>query len=73
MHILGGDPGKRVVVFEWSTQHGECYDCGAPAAYKVETPARTVGAVTVNAHEEKLCSVCAALCAASGEKIAYLF
>jgi len=51
---------SEIVVFEWSTEHGECYDCGCPAAY-------TTDPIT------KLCAVCAAQHAADGETIVWLF
>lgn len=58
------------VTFEWDPRFGECYDCGAPAAY-------IRGLVPVNptsVPEKLLCSVCAAIAASEGgETITWLF
>ena len=49
----------RIVVFQWSAKHGECLDCGLPAAF-----------TTVQEPVRKLCAVCAANeAAAGGEEI----
>lgn len=57
-------PGPaEVVVFQWSTQHGHCVECGLPAAfYRLDAygPGKNMRA----------CSVCAANAAADGEAIA---
>lgn len=56
---------KRSVTFDWSDEHGECYDCGAPAAYVVGDE---------NGHTTTLCSVCTAMHVYEGEFIVrYLF
>lgn len=53
-----GNPGLRIVVFQWSAKHGDCEDCGLPAAFtSVSTPLRN------------LCAVCAANEAADGGEI----
>ena len=56
------------VEFDWSDEHGECYECGLPAAY----------ALDYNFANEKneaalRCSVCAALAASEGAILTYLF
>ena len=48
------------VHFMWSTEHGECYDCGLPAAFYRDG---------VIAEHNKLCAVCAANDAAKGAEI----
>jgi hypothetical protein len=53
--------GLRPVLFHWSTEHGECYDCGLPAAFY-----RDGGR---EAHHQ-VCAVCAANDAANGSEIA---
>lgn len=57
----GLQPGRRIVVMVWSTEHGACNDCGLPAAY-VEASTKV-----------HLCSVCAAQAAADGATISRLF
>ena len=49
-------PGLEIVVFQWSREHGECSECGLPAAFR--------------SGPRKLCAVCAASYAADGERIA---
>jgi hypothetical protein len=59
--ILPGIPQLEIVVFQWSRKHGECLDCGLPAAF-----------ISLNGHGEpnaRLCAVCAANAAADGETI----
>lgn len=53
--------GLRPVLFHWSTEHGDCYDCGLPAAFY-----RDGG---TEAHH-KVCAVCAANDAVNGSEIA---
>lgn len=55
------------VTFEWSDEHGECYDCGLPAAYYLYGRTRKPGVVYEPA--DIRCSVCAANLAADGETI----
>jgi len=50
-----GVPGLEIVVFQWSRNHGDCEDCGLPAAFAGES--------------RKMCAVCAAHAAAEGETI----
>lgn len=55
------------VEFDWSNEHGECYDCGLPAAYKLKH-------IGLDNHQDfVLCSVCAAYHASHGDEIVYLF
>lgn len=47
----------REVTFRWSDEHGQCYDCGDPAAYALpERYGRPRGSEV--RPEDKLCSVC---------------
>jgi hypothetical protein len=56
--VLEGVPKLEIVVFQWARDHGDCRECGLPAAFfTVSTPVRT------------LCAVCAANAAAEGEEI----
>jgi len=50
------------VKFLWSTEHGHCYDCGAPAAFKVLD-------YELTGDENRFCAVCAANHAADGYEI----
>ena len=59
-------PGVQRVEFAWSTEHGECLDCGRPAAY-------TADIYQGKGAPEKFCSVCAAGHAADGCAIKRLF
>jgi hypothetical protein len=63
MGALRDDPVTEQIVFYWSRKHGDCQECGRPAAY-----------VAVDAYgpgrDQKLCSVCAAFTAAEGQPIA---
>lgn len=53
----------EVVVFHWTRDNGECYDCGLPAAFFTDASGgRSLIGV-------KLCAVCAANHAADGETI----
>lgn len=52
------------VEFDWSTEHGECYECGLPAAFSLTADMADTG---------KRCCVCAANAAAEGETIIRLF
>ena len=59
--------GLRTVVFSWSTKHGDCVECGRPAAYLAP------GMYGPTGEGGRLCSVCAAQAAAvDGERIVYL-
>jgi hypothetical protein len=53
------------VVFDWSDEKGRCYECGIPAAYTSDEHK--------SSPENLRCSVCAALDAAHGATITYLF
>lgn len=46
----------ETIVFRWTRNHGDCYDCGKPAAFQTNL-------------KIKLCCLCAANCAADGEQI----
>lgn len=56
--VLAGIPDLRIVVFQWAMTHGECDECGLPAAF-----------TTVTVPGRNLCAVCAASAAADGEEI----
>jgi len=58
-------PNLVTVIHRWDPQHGECYECGAPAAYTSDENSTSP--------ENLRCSVCAATDAASGAVITYLF
>lgn len=58
--------GLELVTHFWSTEHGECYDCGGPAAYKLAHIAVADGV------DFLLCSVCAAYHASHGDEIVFL-
>lgn len=67
-------PGREIVVFEWNTELGHCYECGLPAAFWLPNVyegflARPRDQYGV-ADDEKRCSVCAANAAADGERVA---
>lgn len=62
--VLGADD-LAVVVFQWSTKHGPCHDCGLPAAY---VQPNAYGPKST-AEPPKLCAVCAADVAAGGAEI----
>lgn len=60
--VLKGVPELRIVVFQWSAKHGECLECGLPAAFRTAAPD--------GVHSpDYLCAVCAANRAADGERI----
>lgn len=59
------DAGLATVVFQWSEEWGECYDCGLPAAFMV-------GPDTAFTAEGLRCAVCAAQAACEGETIRWL-
>lgn len=71
-------PGREIVVFEWNTQLGRCYECGLPAAFWVPDAYRRADGTRAIlprdqygvAFEEKRCSICAANDAADGERVA---
>lgn len=66
VRALTGD--GELVIFHWSADHGECYDCGLPAAFKADlyrTPKRT----DERDIWENQCAVCAANAAANGHTI----
>lgn len=50
------------VEFNWSTRHGECEECGLPAAFHV------INAYGVGKHM-KVCAVCAANAASEGSTV----
>lgn len=51
-------------VFFWSRNHGDCYECGRPAAFKL------LGYSGTDESSWLRCAVCAANAAAEGETIA---
>lgn len=53
------ETGLVPVVFVWASVHGDCYDCGLPAAFERYD----------EKYQHKLCAVCAANAAADGENI----
>jgi hypothetical protein len=60
-------PGHVIVTFVWAADHGECVQCGLPAAYDVLD---TYG----KGEHMRTCSVCAAQEAAEGgHALRYLF
>ena len=60
----------RKVTFEWSTEYGECHDCGLPAAFASGWQAIVnAGTVKVIPATLKRCAVCAANDAAAGEHV----
>jgi hypothetical protein len=58
-------PQLVTVIHRWDPQNGQCYDCGAPAAYTSDEHSTSP--------ENLRCSVCAATDAAGGAVITYLF
>lgn len=68
MDIKRTPDGKHVfVTFKWSTEYGECYECGLPAAFyttdaydRPDEPPKPLG------DEHKRCAVCAANDASTG-------
>lgn len=58
----------KLVAWQWSTVHGACYDCGAPAAFRLTDAVYT----EASADENRFCAVCAANHAADGSTIARL-
>jgi hypothetical protein len=52
------------VTFNWSDEHGLCYDCGRPAAYRMNGWSDETGLY---------CSVCAMSHTMEGEQFTYLF
>lgn len=63
--VLAGVPDLEIVVLQWSRKHGECQECGLPAAF------RTLNAAPPGRPDtsRNLCAVCAANFAADGETI----
>lgn len=53
------------VTFHWDDSHGECYDCGNPAAFLVPD---AYGPRPID-DTHKRCAVCAANDAVSGERV----
>jgi hypothetical protein len=64
---LDGPADTETIVFHWSRRHGDCLDCGRPAAF-VSTDAYGPDSTD----HPKLCSVCAATHAADGEMVAWI-
>lgn len=69
--ILKDGKDLRVVVFQWSAAHGECYECGLPAAFYAGSVPRQKDSVFARA--ARRCAVCAANAASDGEKIHRIF
>lgn len=61
-----GGENVETVVFHWSRKHGDCYDCGRPAAFLVPD-AYGIGRPIEDHH--KRCAVCAANDAVDGERV----
>ena len=55
--------GTETIIFHWSRKHGDCLDCGNPAAF------RATEAYGRKIEGPILCAVCAANYAADGELI----
>ena len=53
--VIENVPKLRVIMLQWSAEHGDCQECGLPAAFL--------------ANGDNLCAVCAAGRAADGEPI----
>lgn len=75
--IMGSVPSDEgePVIFRWTRDYGDCYDCGLPAAFFLPrayiNEERTPGAPDQRPTEtNKRCAVCAANDAANGETIA---
>jgi hypothetical protein len=64
--VLQGVPGLEIIVFQWARKHGDCDDCGLPAAFKIDLSAFQQDA---GFPERQFCAVCAANAAADGERI----
>ena len=66
----------REVTYTWNDEHGDCYDCGAPALFVVaelywnQSSTPTPPAVTTHS---LFCPVCASHHAANGHRIFRLF
>lgn len=54
--------GNVIVIFEWSTQDGPCWQCGLPAAFHVYLYA-------AEDQCEAACAVCAANAASEGYRV----
>lgn len=64
-----GREGTERVIFYWSRNHGDCYDCGNPAAFVAPCmygDVRGVEKITI------FCALCAANHAADGETIEWI-
>jgi hypothetical protein len=63
------------VVFGWSPKHGKCYECSLPAAYEMANGYVADEPVWSDEPdpENLRCSVCAAMAAANGERIRWMF
>ena len=59
--VLDGVPNLEIVVLQWARNHGDCQECGLPAAF-YDTPYK-------DGKQRKLCAVCAANSAVDGETI----
>lgn len=58
------------VSFHWDDRFGPCYDCGRPAAYEAPD---IYGKDKPVSQANRFCGVCAAIHAADGERIIWLF
>lgn len=67
---LNPETGLVHVEFDWSPEHGSCYECGLPAAYAVSGPDDHD---TPHQPNRLRCSVCAAAAAADGDFLIRLF
>ena len=55
------------VTFQWDDTYGPCDECGLPAAYDVH------GRYGTDPRVDRMCCRCAALAAADGATLVYLF
>ena len=69
MQKVDNGDGTATVTFRWSTQYGECLDCGLPAAYEMP------GIYGPGTPPARFCSVCAAtnVSLGNGDRLVYLF
>ncbi len=58
--------GCEIVIFQWSTHNGVCFDCGLPAAFRLTGHKAYL---SKDWAAWKLCAVCAANAACDGERI----
>lgn len=59
--IVDQKPNTEIIIFQWSRNNGDCYNCGLPAQFHLEN--------FWGPKESKRCAICAANDAVDGEKI----